>query len=78
MKTKVTVMLNDFVKIKKFCNKVIKFESDVDLVKGRYVIDAKSTIGIFTLDLSVPVDVIIHSENEEEIKKFNEVMGDFK
>lgn len=78
MNTKITILLNDFAKIKRFTREVIKFESDVDLIKGRYVIDAKSTIGIFTLDLSVPVDVIIHSENEEEIKKFNEVMGDFK
>ena len=78
MNTKMTILLNDFNKIKRFGSEVIKFESDVDLVKGRYVIDAKSSVGIFTLDLSVPVDVIIHSENEEEIKKFNEVMGDFK
>ena len=78
MNTKMTILLNDFNKIKRFSSEVIKFESDVDLVKGRYVIDAKSSVGIFTLDLSVPVDVIIYSKNEEEIKKFNEVMGDFK
>lgn len=78
MNTKMTILLNDFNKIKRFTSEVIKFESDVDLVKGRYVIDAKSTIGIFTLDLSVPVDVIIHSKNEEEVKKFNELMGEFK
>ena len=42
------------------------------------IIDAKSTIGIFTLDLSVPVDVLIHSENEEDIKRFNEVMEEFR
>ena len=78
MRTKITVTLNDFIKIKNFSSEVGKFESDIDLVKGRYVIDAKSTIGIFTLDLSVPVEVIIHSENEEEIKRFNEVMEEFK
>lgn len=78
MNTKITVLLNDFNKIKRFGSEVIKFESDIDLVKGRYVIDAKSTIGIFTLDLSVPVDVVIHSENEEEINRFNESMGEFK
>ena len=77
MITKITVTLNDFSKIKKFSSDVVKFESDIDLVKGRYIIDAKSTIGIFTLDLSSPVDVIIHSDNEDEIKRFNEVMEDF-
>lgn len=77
MRTKITVTLNDFIKIKNFSSEVGKFESDIDLVKGRYIIDAKSTIGIFTLDLSSPVDVIIHSDNEDEIKRFNEVMEDF-
>ena len=75
---KVTVLLNDFSKIKKFNNEVVKFESDIDLIKGRYVIDAKSTMGIFNLDLSVPVDVVIHSNDEEEIKRFNEVMEEFR
>lgn len=78
MRTMITVTLNDFSKIKKFSSEVVKFESDIDLIKGRYVIDAKSTIGIFTLDLSVPVDVAIHSDNEEEIRKFNEIMEEFR
>ena len=77
MITKITVTLNDFIRIKNFSSEVVKFESDIDLVKGRYIIDAKSTIGIFTLDLSSPVDVIIHSDNEDEIKRFNEVMEAF-
>ena len=77
MITKITVTLNDFSKIKKISSEVVKFKSDIDLVKGRYIIDAKSTIGIFTLDLSSPVDVIIHSDNEDEIKRFNEVMEAF-
>ena len=77
MRTKITVALNDFIKIKNFSSEVVKFESDIDLVKGRYIIDAKSTIGIFTLDLSSPVDVVIHSDNDEEIRRFNEVMEAF-
>ena len=77
MRTKITVTLNDFIRIKNFSSEVVKFESDIDLVKGRYIIDAKSTIGIFTLDLSSPVDVEIHSENVEEIKRFNEIMEEF-
>lgn len=77
MRTKITVTLNDFNKIKAFGKEVGKFENDIDLVKGRYVIDAKSTIGIFTLDLSAPVDVIIHSDDEDEIRRFNEVMEAF-
>ena len=77
MRTKITITLNDFIRIKNFSSEVVKFESDIDLVKGRYIIDAKSTIGIFTLDLSSPVDVVIHSDDEDEIRRFNEVMEDF-
>ena len=77
MRTKITVTLNDFIKIKNFSSEVGKFESDIDLVKGRYIIDAKSTIGIFTLDLSAPVDVVIHSNDEDEVRRFNEVMEEF-
>lgn len=73
--TTVKVLLNDFSKIKKFNNEICKFESDIDLVKGRYVVDAKSTMGIFTLDLSVPIDVVLHGEEESE--KFIEVMKEF-
>lgn len=78
MNTKVTINLNDFNQIKKFNKNVSTFKSDIDLIKGRYIIDAKSTIGIFTLDLSVPVDVVIHSDNEEEISRFNDVMEEFR
>ena len=72
-----TVVLNEISTIKKFNNEVEKFESDIDLIKGRYVIDAKSLIGLFTLDLSTPVDIVIHSENEDEIKRFYEAMKEF-
>lgn len=78
IKGKVTIKLNNFSDIKKFTNEVTKFEGDIDLVKGRYIIDAKSTMGIFTLDLSNPVDVVIYSDDKKEIERFNEVMERFK
>ena len=40
-----------------------KFDYDFDLVSGRYVIDAKSIMGIFSLDLSKPIDLNIHAED---------------
>ena len=40
-----------------------KYDVDFDLVSGRYVIDAKSIMGIFSLDLSKPIDLNIHAEN---------------
>ena len=40
-----------------------RFEYDFDLISGRYVIDAKSIMGIFSLDLSKPIDLAIHTED---------------
>ena len=45
-------------------NDLAKFDADFDLVSGRYVIDAKSIMGIFSLDLSKPIDLNIHSETQ--------------
>ena len=67
MKT-VKISLNSIDKVKAFVNDITKFDSDFDLVSGRYVIDAKSIMGIFSLDLSKDIDLNIHSEdNIDEI-----------
>ena len=67
MKT-VQISLNSIEKVKSFVNNISKFDNDFDLVSGRYVIDAKSIMGIFSLDLSKPIDLNIHAdENVEEI-----------
>ena len=62
MKT-VKISLNSIDKVKAFVNDITKFESDFDLVSGRYVIDAKSIMGIFSLDLSKTIDLNIHAED---------------
>lgn len=62
MKT-VQISLNSIEKIKSFVNAVAKFDYDFDLVSGRYIIDAKSIMGILSLDLSKPIDLNIHAEN---------------
>ena len=46
-------------------NEITKYDYDFDLVSGRYVIDAKSIMGIFSLDLSKPIDLNIHAENQD-------------
>ncbi|MEG1991883.1 MAG: HPr family phosphocarrier protein [Acetivibrio sp.] len=65
MKT-VKISLNSIDKVKSFVNDVTKFDTDFDLVSGRYVIDAKSIMGIFSLDLSKPIDLSIHSEDKKD------------
>lgn len=61
MKT-VQISLNSIDKVKAFVNEISKFDCDFDLVSGRYVIDAKSIMGIFSLDLSKPINLNIHAE----------------
>ena len=61
MKT-VKISLNSIDKVKSFVNDITKFDYDFDLVSGRYVIDAKSIMGIFSLDLSKPIELNIHAE----------------
>ena len=61
MKT-LQISLNSIDKVKSFVNDITRFENDFDLVSGRYVIDAKSIMGIFSLDLSKPIDLNIHAE----------------
>ena len=63
MKT-VSISLNSIDKVKAFVNDISKYDFDFDLVSGRYVIDAKSIMGIFSLDLSKPIELNIHAEGE--------------
>ena len=60
----VLISLNSIEKVKSFANEIVKFEDDFDLTSGRYVIDAKSMMGIFSLDLSRPLDLYIHSDKD--------------
>ena len=77
MKT-VKISLNSIDKVKSFVNEITKFDNEFDLVSGRYVIDAKSIMGIFSLDLSKPIDLNIHSESniEEILAKLSEFIID--
>ena len=70
MKT-VMISLNSIDKVKSFVNDISRFDYDFDLVSGRYVIDAKSIMGIFSLDLSKPLELNIHAEEgaDEVIEK---------
>lgn len=60
-----TVLLNAFEKTKNFNRIATKQEFDIDLVSGRYVVDAKSVVGIYSLDLSKPVKMVCHTDNAD-------------
>lgn len=64
------VDLNSIEKVKEFAKIMATIEDNIDLISGRYIVDAKSLLGIFSLDLSKPIKVEFNgSKNEEEIKK---------
>ena len=70
----VTVMLATINDVKSFVNIVTKYDFDVDLVSGRYAIDTKSIMGIFSLDLSKPIKLEAHTDDADaffaEIKPY--------
>lgn len=68
------ILLKTINDVKNFVNIVGKYDFDVDLSSGRYVVDAKSIMGIFSLDLTKPIKVDIYGENYQkfydEIKEY--------
>ncbi len=70
------IMLSSINDVKNFVNIVNKYNFDVDLTSGRYVVDAKSIMGIFSLDLSKPIKVEVHADDADalidELKPFME------
>ncbi|WHH60382.1 HPr family phosphocarrier protein [Petroclostridium sp. X23] len=59
------IMLHSINDVKNFVNVVNRYDFDVDLTSGRYVVDAKSIMGIFSLDLSKPIKVEVHDDDCE-------------
>ena len=58
----VMISLNSIEKVKYFVNIITQYDGDFDLSSGRYVIDAKSIMGIFSLDLSKPLKLDIYND----------------
>ncbi len=66
MKT-LKIKLSTIEQVKKFVNIMCGFDGEVDLKSGRYTIDGKSIMGIFSLDLLNPIEMIIHSDDCDEL-----------
>lgn len=65
----VTISLTQVDQVKRFVNLVAQAPYDVDMVSGRYTVNAKSMLGIYSLDLSKPIQVLIYSDDCGELKK---------
>ncbi len=63
------IFLKTIIDVKNFVNAINSFDFDADLVSGRYVVDAKSIMGIFSLDLSRPITLRVFSNDTEALEK---------
>ena len=63
----VQIYLNSIDKVKAFVDSVNTFNTEFDLISGRFVMDAKSIMGIFSLDLSKPINLNIYNDDDTEI-----------
>ena len=63
-----SVQISSIGDVKNFVNIVGKYDFDIDLISDRYVVDAKSIMGIFSLDLTKPIEVQLHSEDTQAIE----------
>ena len=67
MKTEVKIRLSSIEDVRNFVEVVRQFEGDIDLSSGRYVVDAKSIMGIFSLDLMHSIELIAHTDAPEAL-----------
>lgn len=76
--TDVKILINSIDKVKNFVNILSKFkDTEFDVVSGRYVINAKSAMGLFSLDITVPMNLQIMTEDEDTVNAVKEAIADF-
>lgn len=76
--TEVKILINSIDKVKNFVNILSKFkDTEFDVVSGRYVVNAKSAMGLFSLDITVPMDLQIMTEDEDVVEDVKESIEDF-
>lgn len=71
----VSVIINSIDKVKSFVEVSSSIEDELELKSGRYVIDAKSIIGIFSLNLCHPLTLVIHNDDKSIISKFKDYLA---
>ena len=63
----VQIRLSTIADVRDFVDIVAKTDADIDLQSGRYVVDGKSIMGIFSLDLLAPITLTVHSDEADEV-----------
>ena len=73
----VQIRLNTIEDVKNLVSDITEFECDFEIISDRFVVDAKSIMGIFSLDLSKKLMLVIQSDDEYEIDKIKDKIGNF-
>ncbi|MBR3306232.1 MAG: HPr family phosphocarrier protein [Lachnospiraceae bacterium] len=71
------VLIDSIDKVKAFVNKIGRFDYDFDLISGRYVIDAKSIMGVLSLDISKPIQLDIHVNDESDAAEIMKAIDEY-
>ncbi len=77
METEINICLENVERAKEFVAIAEKFKGDIDLLSGRYIVNGKSILGVLSLVLSDHMTASLHSDDQEELDKFAEVMKPF-
>lgn len=72
--TKVKIKFSSFKSVNEFVNIVSMFDFDADLISGRYAVDAKSIMGLYSLDLNNPIQLVAHTDDADKV---TEALKDF-
>lgn len=78
MKTAAKILINTLDKAQEFQKSMEKLKSDVDLGTDRYIVNAKSIMGVLSIDITKPLVVEIISGDQEEIDLFNELIKKYR
>lgn len=70
------ILLNSIDKVKKFVSITTKFEAEMDLINGRYTIDGKSIMGIFSMDLSKPLVLRVY-DGKEDVEEILSALSEY-
>lgn len=62
-----TIILKDFEAVKKFVDIANEKPYDIELLSGKYVVNAKSIMGVFSLDLTKPLVMVAHTDSHAEL-----------
>ena len=73
---KIKLMLNQIELAKKFNSIVTQYDFDMDIERDRYIVDAKSVLGLFSLDLSKPIILAVYTDNEEVLTELTNKLQD--